>query len=222
VTARLLHRDLSMANVMAFIPKNGVPQAILIDYDLSVVLLTNWGTPQASSKHRTGTAAFMARELLTNISNQFEHCYAHDLESFYYILVWTILGYGRKTMEGDPLKGWKSRNWEDIADCKDSFVSTGWLGRIKHIHADHSHSRGVYLAMGRLFMDATHKGTVTAMQFVGGDVESEQKRLTALHDTLVEEITWKNFSLAMGLPLQTIDELDDPPAVAREDQVDVT
>jgi hypothetical protein len=45
----------------------------------------------STARHRTGTVPFMAMELLHK--NPPAHLYRHDLESFFYILVWAAIHY---------------------------------------------------------------------------------------------------------------------------------
>ncbi|KMP04337.1 hypothetical protein CIRG_04028 [Coccidioides immitis RMSCC 2394] len=42
------------------------------------------GTGRSGARYRTGTMEFMAIEVLLNI----DHTYRHDLESFFYVLIW--------------------------------------------------------------------------------------------------------------------------------------
>ena len=53
---------------------------MLIDLDLAKVL----GSGRSGARHQTGTMEFMAIEVLQGI----DHTYRHDLESFFYVLVW--------------------------------------------------------------------------------------------------------------------------------------
>lgn len=55
----------------------------LIDADLGKSV-NKLGSP--SSNHRTGTLPFMAKDLL--VRDPPPHMYRHDLESFFYVLVW--------------------------------------------------------------------------------------------------------------------------------------
>ncbi|KAJ1299361.1 hypothetical protein OPQ81_003772 [Rhizoctonia solani] len=76
----VLHCDISIGNLM-YDPRTQEPY--LIDADLGK-LVTQLGTP--SSNHRTGTLPFMAIDLLAQSPPP--HLYRHDLESFFYVLVW--------------------------------------------------------------------------------------------------------------------------------------
>ncbi|CAE6474389.1 hypothetical protein ACGC1H_006210 [Rhizoctonia solani] len=76
----ILHCDISVGNLM-YDPKTQEPYLIDADLGKSVNQL---GTP--SSNHRTGTLPFMAIDLLVAVPPP--HLYRHDLESFFYVLVW--------------------------------------------------------------------------------------------------------------------------------------
>ncbi|KEP48718.1 kinase domain protein [Rhizoctonia solani 123E] len=76
----ILHCDISIGNLM-YDPKAQEPYLIDADLGKSVNKL---GTP--SSNHRTGTLPFMAIDLLVGAPPP--HLYRHDLESFFYVLVW--------------------------------------------------------------------------------------------------------------------------------------
>lgn len=118
-TVILLHRDLSVYNLMYEVG-NVIIFGILNDYDLSVILKDDKVLPAASSKHRTGTAPFMAHELL-NTRRSVEHLYRHELESFLYIMVWTAVVYrGRARPEGKkkPLMQWFVGDWLSISEEK--------------------------------------------------------------------------------------------------------
>src|ERR1700742_295542 len=93
----ILHRDLSLQNFKCYetVKGSGDWKAVLIDYDLSIFLEEGGKSPGASSKHRTGTGPFMARELLADAPEgvMVSHVYADELESWLYILLHVQLGY---------------------------------------------------------------------------------------------------------------------------------
>lgn len=64
---------------------------ILIDLDLSKEL----GSGRSGARYRIGTMEFMAIKVLLGIS----YTYRHNLESFFYVLIWQ---YARR--------GWESMN----------------------------------------------------------------------------------------------------------------
>ncbi|KAJ8463464.1 hypothetical protein ONZ45_g17571 [Pleurotus djamor] len=66
---------------------------LLGDWDLASVL-KGGVVPRSAAKHRTGTQPFMAVDLLDK--NPPPHLYRHDLESFFYVLLWAMIHYDLK------------------------------------------------------------------------------------------------------------------------------
>ncbi|KAF8900375.1 hypothetical protein CPB85DRAFT_1565245 [Mucidula mucida] len=79
--ARILHRDISQGNIMWHM-RRGRICGVLNDFDLSSFR----DSTSPSSKQRTGTRPFMAREFHTNPEAPPAHLYRHDLESLFYVL----------------------------------------------------------------------------------------------------------------------------------------
>jgi hypothetical protein len=87
----VLHRDVSINNVLLVPTSAGSScQGILIDFDLAID--TNREKPSGAG-HRTGTFDFMAFEILGGHADR--HTPLHDLESFFYTLLWICIYYGR-------------------------------------------------------------------------------------------------------------------------------
>jgi serine/threonine protein kinase len=76
---RILHRDVSVNNVIITNVENEDPRGMLIDLDLAKEL----GSGPSGARHRTGTIEFIAIEVLKGKA----HTYRHDLESFFYIFL---------------------------------------------------------------------------------------------------------------------------------------
>ncbi|EDN02894.1 predicted protein [Histoplasma mississippiense (nom. inval.)] len=77
----ILHRDISENNIIITDPdKADGYSGMLIDLDLAKEV----GSGRSGARHQTGTMEFMAIEVLLNI----DHTYRHDLESFFYVLIW--------------------------------------------------------------------------------------------------------------------------------------
>ncbi|OCH84537.1 hypothetical protein OBBRIDRAFT_696665, partial [Obba rivulosa] len=100
--AEVLHRDVSINNVMFYrdVARNSVI-GVLCDWDLANKkdllgpdFLTSEELRRREAKYRTGTGPFMAIELLNEPRREAgvdltpNHQYRHDLESFFYVLVW--------------------------------------------------------------------------------------------------------------------------------------
>lgn len=83
----ILHRDVSINNIMITDKHcEGKPKGFLIDLDLAKVI----GSEGSGSEHRTGTMEFMAINILRRDE---PHSYRHDLESFFYVLIWIYVKY---------------------------------------------------------------------------------------------------------------------------------
>lgn len=101
---------------------------VLNDWDLAVPL-GPYARLGPSSKHRTGTAAFMALELLDNEGANIKHEYHHDVESFGWILIWCafelefdgrVVGFDKRY---SYLKEWTdTTDWANLKSRKLDFV----------------------------------------------------------------------------------------------------
>ncbi|KKZ68768.1 hypothetical protein EMCG_05627 [[Emmonsia] crescens] len=110
----ILHRDISENNIIITDPDNADGHSgMLIDLDLAKEV----GSGRSGARHQTGTMEFMAIEVLLNI----DHTYRHDLESFFYVLIWQCArhGWGKNNHPKDSkLRAWYTGNYEDIANAK--------------------------------------------------------------------------------------------------------
>ncbi|MCJ1469209.1 hypothetical protein MMC07_007842 [Pseudocyphellaria aurata] len=80
--ANILHRDISENNIIITEPETaGGFCGMLIDLDLAIV-----DGERTGAQHMTGTMEFMAIDVLRGV--EVEHTYRHDLESFFYVLLW--------------------------------------------------------------------------------------------------------------------------------------
>lgn len=83
--------------------KNGDIKGVLNDWDMASYVELNNEIYSPTAKHRTGTIPFMARELLTKgTPGPPPHLYRHDLESFFYIIVWAAVHYSFKKKKRYP------------------------------------------------------------------------------------------------------------------------
>ncbi|EGC46848.1 serine/threonine protein kinase Sgk2 [Histoplasma capsulatum var. duboisii H88] len=110
----ILHRDISENNIIITdSDKADGYSGTLIDLDLAKEV----GSGRSGARHQTGTMEFMAIEVLLNI----DHTYRHDLESFFYVLIWQCArhGWGKDNHPKDSkLRAWYTGNYEDIANAK--------------------------------------------------------------------------------------------------------
>ncbi|KAG2360578.1 hypothetical protein BDR07DRAFT_1289255 [Suillus spraguei] len=100
----VLHRSVSLSNLMGY-RLRGQFIGVLNDYDLS-----SFKRDTPSGLERTGTVPFMAANLLTPDADagKVEHMYAHDAESFIWVLTWICLRYedGKLLSKNRPLDQW--------------------------------------------------------------------------------------------------------------------
>ncbi|KAG6102347.1 hypothetical protein E4U31_003394 [Claviceps sp. LM219 group G6] len=90
---KILHRDISPHNIIITRPATADGfKGMLIDLDMACTR----GSDQDVASHAVGTLPFMAAEVLLKI----DHTYRHDVESFFYVLLWLC---GREAW--DPVKG---------------------------------------------------------------------------------------------------------------------
>ncbi|KAH7908115.1 hypothetical protein BJ138DRAFT_1181988 [Hygrophoropsis aurantiaca] len=119
------HRDISLNNLMCYKKANGEVVGVLNDFDLAS--LVSKGQPKGpQGNQRTGTPPFMALELLTpeGLKGEIEHLYRHDLESFFWVLVFFCLQYenGKEKKTG-PLDAWVRVNTDQCRKEKNDFFS---------------------------------------------------------------------------------------------------
>ncbi|RMZ89596.1 hypothetical protein DV736_g3180, partial [Chaetothyriales sp. CBS 134916] len=113
----ILHRDISENNIIITDPKTDGFKGMLIDLDLAKEL----GSGRSGARCRTGTMEFMAIEVLQGIS----HTYRHDLESFFYVLIWQCGRRGWKFLHSSKeqpapslLTKWYIGTYREIASAK--------------------------------------------------------------------------------------------------------
>ncbi|EIN14735.1 hypothetical protein PUNSTDRAFT_130367 [Punctularia strigosozonata HHB-11173 SS5] len=129
----VLHRDISFRNILILDAEDDTEKkqeeerpGRLIDFDYSKTMnRPTDNDPEEHKNHRSGTLPFMSFHLLAS-ETPIEPEVHHDLESFFYVLIWACIvlqGPGRYREPFDAmataLRGWLSGNREqDIADAK--------------------------------------------------------------------------------------------------------
>ncbi|KAG2363911.1 hypothetical protein BDR07DRAFT_1402782 [Suillus spraguei] len=115
----VLHRDVSPSNLMVY-RLRGKFIGVLNDYDLS-----SFKRDGPSGLECTGTVPFMAVQLLTPeaIAGKVEHLYAHDAESFIWVLMWVCLRYegGKLLSKNRPLEKWLKLDANECRAAKNDF-----------------------------------------------------------------------------------------------------
>ncbi|PNY22172.1 Serine/threonine-protein kinase Sgk2 [Tolypocladium capitatum] len=131
MTGNILHRDISSNNIIITKPETSDGfKGMLIDLDLAKVR----DSGPSGARHQTGTMQFMAIEVL----RMADHSYRHDLESFFYVLLWMCArcswtnGFSGK--EESPrmsrLRKWEIGSFSDIADAKEGHMTVNGVKRI--------------------------------------------------------------------------------------------
>lgn len=125
IQGKSLHRDISEGNIIITDPKkaDGFTEMLI---DLELVKKVDSG--RSDARHQTGTMEFMTIEVLRLVS----HTYRHDLESFFYVLLWMC---ARRTWERQfhcmlmdrpnesMLSKWYTGSYEEIAQYKEYAMS---------------------------------------------------------------------------------------------------
>ncbi|KAI5115836.1 hypothetical protein M0805_008270 [Coniferiporia weirii] len=115
----IMHRDISIGNLMCRLGKDGRVCGVLNDWDLAKLK----DSKDPTSNTRTGTRPFMARDLLTDKPQ--EHLERFDWESMLYVLIWIACRYGSggKVLNEDPLPSWFEHDLEILRKDKTSVCS---------------------------------------------------------------------------------------------------
>lgn len=110
--AKILHQDVSPGNIIILDGQDeGQPQGVLIDLD-SAIDLTEGAETEPDI---TGTRPFMAIGVLKSK----RHTYRHDLESFLYVLIWTVItNHTDNPPETSKLRQWSTGDWDESAARK--------------------------------------------------------------------------------------------------------
>ncbi|KAI1820770.1 serine/threonine-protein kinase Sgk2 [Xylaria intraflava] len=130
-TGNILHRDISSNNIIITRPETADGfKGMLIDLDLAKVR----DSGPSGARHQTGTVQFMAVEVLRKT----DHTYRHDLESFFYVLLWMCarqswsngLARGEMPSKGSVLRRWEIGTFDSIADAKVGHMTVNGLETI--------------------------------------------------------------------------------------------
>lgn len=107
--ANILHRDISIGNVMLNMAED---DGFLIDLDLAIKIDRESASGAPS---KTGTKVFMAIGVLSGE----DHSFMHDLESFFWVLFWACIhctGCGQSRVS--KFDAWNFRATEELAKVK--------------------------------------------------------------------------------------------------------
>lgn len=110
-------------------PDGGIT-GVLNDWDNAAYPHEDHDPPAASAHHRTGTPPFIARPLLSEDANgkPTAHLYHHDLESFFWILLWCCINFdltGRCDHDNvQPIfDKWTGHEFSDLLNLKDGVIA---------------------------------------------------------------------------------------------------
>ncbi|KAG5951509.1 hypothetical protein E4U57_006869 [Claviceps arundinis] len=124
VEGNILHRDISSHNIIITDhtkPDTGGFKGMLIDLDLACIP----GSATSGARYLTGTIQFMAVDVLRRKG----HTYRHDVESFFYLLLWLcgseawdpvkdLAAKGEKQRKDSRFQMWHTGTLELIAEAK--------------------------------------------------------------------------------------------------------
>ncbi|KAJ7086597.1 hypothetical protein C8R43DRAFT_311051 [Mycena crocata] len=114
---KIMYRDVSLANLMFRIGKEGTVLGVLNDFDLAVYVEASG--LQSTSRHRMGTRPFMARDLLQPATDTPQYVYRYDLESIYYCILLLTSSYdGGKKIPKSPLDQWFQASPSELLNFK--------------------------------------------------------------------------------------------------------
>jgi hypothetical protein len=162
------------------------PKGILNDWDMASHLDAAGEIPSSTACHRTGTFPFMARDLLDESPPP--HLYRHDLESFFYILIWAAVHFDFNNKRRLPTRGrlasWDSSTFVGALQAKRAFIldynerssifryirkdfaalQREWLVPLWHLFQDATLSMGKYNSSD--YDDRTYGGRLTFETFM--------------------------------------------------------
>ncbi|KAJ3538974.1 hypothetical protein NMY22_g4948 [Coprinellus aureogranulatus] len=95
---KIFHRDIHEHNLMVAV-HNGEAVGVLNDWDMAKVI-GDEDDGLTAAIHRTGSLPFLALDLIKK-TGRTVHCYRHDLEAFFYVLLWAIVHYNLKDKTRD-------------------------------------------------------------------------------------------------------------------------
>ena len=131
IDGKILHRDISLNNIIITDPKADGFSGMLIDLDLATSIDVNGKNERSGAQKMTGTLKYMAIEVVEfafrDARRDLEHTYRHDLESFFYVFLDICINYGwpdGSKSRVDALKNWYIGDYESIA-----YIKRGQMGK---------------------------------------------------------------------------------------------
>ncbi|KAG6238244.1 hypothetical protein E4U24_007203 [Claviceps purpurea] len=115
--AGILHRDISINNLLIKeeTATDRTEKGFLIDLDLAIQTnRPDTDATERSQRTRTATRAFMAIGVIRGE----EHTFLHDLESFFWVLLWICIHYGKSGNDPQILPNYDRWNYLDDSDLR--------------------------------------------------------------------------------------------------------
>jgi len=114
VGARILHRDISIGNIMLEMAED---DGFLIDLDLAIRL-------DRQTACKTGTKVFMA---IGTLYGDEDHSFMHDLESFFWVLFWICVHWNGPGLQKSKTEyeSWNYEPTQKLAEIKTGKVTDG-------------------------------------------------------------------------------------------------
>lgn len=146
-TSKILHRDISISNIMFRRTRSHrrPVSGVLCDWDLAYdennphpqktkvlyaprspnksedIVIEKHTKEHVGPCYRTGTGPFMALDLL-RVGTVPRHIYRHDLESFFFVLVWFCAVFDPEDSSFGHIKNWESADLVSIGHYKREFL----------------------------------------------------------------------------------------------------
>ncbi|KAG6917058.1 hypothetical protein DXG01_004030 [Tephrocybe rancida] len=197
---RVLHRDLSENNLMFKTVTDGTKKGILNDWDMASFVDENDEIQLSTATHRTGTVPFMAKDLL--VATPPPHLFRHDLESFFYILVWAAVHHDFSAKTRRPtvpaVVRWASEDFETVLESKSYFFTE--ISKFNLVLANVLPDSAGLVPWIRLLWKMFSKAFQMA-ETIARDTDDSQRGGEASewdHATLGGQITFFTFMKALG------------------------
>ncbi|KAF8870808.1 hypothetical protein CPB85DRAFT_1353643 [Mucidula mucida] len=214
---RILHRDISINNIMFRVDEHGNYFGVLNDFDLAS-LRADLDSRTPISMRRTGTPPFMAMDLQNPYTQNVDvkHLYRHDLESLFYVILMFVVRHKVKTPPTDDeharlqlddhpaLECWfdPTKSWGDLQAIKITFFLKFSEHIKKMIKPDFKAFENWVLWLRRLISlglaakrEAEH--AKSALFGDGPDAPPTSPPRDYCEETLGDCITYKTFGRAM-------------------------
>ncbi|KAJ7833519.1 hypothetical protein B0H14DRAFT_3710545 [Mycena olivaceomarginata] len=186
---KIMHRDVSISNLM-FQRIEGKLYGVLNDFDLATF---HDGSVASTSKQRTGTKPFMARDLLEHPPPR--HFYRHDLESFLYVLAFLTCD---TSAPGSTLGTWIDLGMAALQGAKaDVLTIKGFPPQKQHFQRF-----GIWIiAISTLFRTgfnnrSSHRADVELAKLIGGSSPPSFDDVT-----LGDSVTFDKFAAILKAPI---------------------